>query len=55
MNRNQADIVRAQLSGTSVHWAEASRELRELLIGLAAAIDNLGRRVGELEAERRGA
>ena len=55
MARTQEGIVRAQLARTGVDWAEAVRELREILIGMAAQMDVLNERVRELEAERRKA
>jgi len=55
MVRTQAETVRAQFGTAGRHWADAARELRELLIGLASEVDSLSRRISELEAERRGA
>jgi hypothetical protein len=53
MERTRQEIVRAQLARTGVDWAEAVRELREVLIGLAIEIDALDQRVKQVEAERR--
>jgi hypothetical protein len=55
MRATRAETVRTQLGRTAVHWADAARELRELLIDLATEIDSLSQRVRDLEAERRGA
>jgi hypothetical protein len=55
MERTRQEIVLAQLATTGVHWADAVRELREVLVGLATEIDALHGRVKELEAERRKA
>ena len=52
MDRTRAETVRAQFGRSGIQWAEAARELRELLIGLASEIDSLSQRVSELEAER---
>jgi hypothetical protein len=53
MGRARQEIVRAQLARAGVDVADAVRELREALIGLATEIDALDARVKELEAERR--
>jgi hypothetical protein len=53
MERTREEIVRAQLARTGVDVADAVRELREALIGLATEIDALDGRVKKLEAERR--
>ncbi|HEY4894773.1 MAG TPA: hypothetical protein VII01_01670 [Solirubrobacteraceae bacterium] len=47
--------MRTQLARTGVDVADAGRELREVLIGMATEIDALDGRVKELEAERRKA
>ena len=49
MGRTRQEIVRAQLARTGVDVTNAIRELREVLIGLAAEIDALDGRVKELE------
>jgi hypothetical protein len=53
MRSTRQEIIRAQLARTGVGVADAVRELREALIGLASDLDALDERVKELEAERR--
>jgi hypothetical protein len=52
MQRTRQEIVRTQLARAGVGMADALRELREILIGLATEMDALDRRIKELEAKR---
>jgi hypothetical protein len=49
MARTREEVVRDQLVRTEVDWAKAVRELRELLLGLAAHVDALEQRLAKLE------
>jgi hypothetical protein len=51
MERTRQEIVRTQLARAGVGVADAVRELREILIGLATEMNALDRRIKELEAE----
>jgi hypothetical protein len=55
MARPRQEIVRAQLARAGLEATDAVRELREILLGLAAQIDSLDARVSQLEAEQRKA
>jgi hypothetical protein len=52
MTGSRVEIVREQLAKTNVEWNNATRELREVILGLAAEIQMLDQRVKRLEAER---
>ncbi len=52
MSGSRVEIVREQLARTNVEWNNATRELREVILGLAAEIHMLDQRVKKLEAER---
>lgn len=52
MTASRVDIVRAQLDRTNTEWNRATAQLRDVLVGLAGEIEELDRRVKELEQER---
>ncbi len=51
MTGSRVEIVREQLARTNVQWNNATAELREVILGLAAEIEMLDKRVRRLEAE----
>jgi hypothetical protein len=55
MTRSRQEILREQLARAGVDVAEAVREVREVLLGLASDIEGLDKRVKQLEAETRDA
>lgn len=46
------DVVRRHLTSAGADWAKSAGELREILLGGAARIDELERRVRRLEGRR---
>ena len=48
--RGRRQILDRQLARSDEYWARAVTELREGLIGMAAQLDELDRRVRELES-----